>query len=569
MRRLPGSDGTTGAPPPGLDPVELADDLDGMAGVLQEVDPRAAERLGDLARSIVTEEGRARWSDVDLRRAFNTERLANAFAIRREGGYASASIEVATRVRDVMILVPLLLTWLAFWEASQAYEEFVSADVQNRVGLPFIYIWQRGFDGHGSIFASSFSTVALIDAALIATIILLTFYSQGRREQREDDIARTASRFQTDLDNVLGTATVALASDRSNRPAVLARGIERLADRFDRGSRELLDQLRSQQDRMETITSRREQEFADFGVFASGMRAGAEESHRMLQELRSVSHGLTNALEDLTSEVSVSGDQQRTLLAAVGNLEHLVATSVQSDQAVARQLAAAAEGLSDAADRAMSGSEAAAQAGRVASEAVRGIAELAADLTRGQARVELAIADGVEANSRLADALRGSTGGVAASTELLTDIGVGLAQLNVAFAHISDQSTSQTDALTSLLREQQDVAVNLGQVARDLSAVGIATAQRQREVSEELSDLLHQLTDLTSQLSRTSGGAISPGGGGSFSSGNARPAAPRPSAPVEPAWPVAPPEAPSRPDQPGERPALWPRKQRRPGTDTS
>ncbi|MGI8643169.1 MAG: hypothetical protein ACR2LS_03525 [Thermomicrobiales bacterium] len=557
---VPDRDGRTpsrGGRPPDVTPRlvgehELTDELDGMAAALNEVDPRAAERLSDLSRSIGTQDGKARWSDVDLSRAFNSERLAHAYALRREGGYSPASIEIATRVRDVLVLMPLLLTWLAFYEASRAYDNYIQNNPE-QVRSPFLLLWQRGFGGEGNLLSNSFSTVALIDVILIALIILLTFYSQGKRDQREDEVARTASVFQSDLDNVLGAATVALAHERSNRPALLARSVERLAERFDHSTQELLTRLRIEHDRLETIANRREREFADFGIFASGMRAGAEETHRLLLDLRQVSTGLTESLEDLTSEVSVTGDQQRGLLNAVTNLERLTDSSVKSDQALTRRLTEAAESRAESSDRALAGADAAARAGRVAAEAVRSIAELTDSLARSQSRVEDAIADGTETNARLADALRSSAGGVNDSTRHLNQIGAGLAQLQFEFSRIGEQSEAQTRQLSDLLHEQHEVAGGISQVARDLSAVGIATAQRQREVSDDLSGLLRRLDELTATLARATPRAINP------------PAQSDPSS----AWPSRP-APPQRPDddhtasQGDERPSLWPRGQRRP-----
>ncbi len=497
-------DGRSTQPPAGR--LELAEELAGMAASLGEVDPRSAERLEDLARSIGTEDGRQRWADVDLRRAFNTERLARAFAVRREGGYAPASIDVAARVRDILILLPIFLTWFSLSEASKAYQRLIERD-PDQVRSPFLLLWERGFGGEASAFAPTFSFVAIVDAAIIGLIIALTFYVQGRREAREDKIALRAEGFQSDLDNVLAEATVALANDRSNRPALLAHAVEQLAERFDHSSQELLTRLRVEHDRLEQIAGRREREFADFGVFASGMRAGAEETHRLLIDLRQVSTNLQTALEDLTSEVGVSADQQRTLLSAVQGLERLTASGIQSDQAVTRQLTSAANTLADAADRSLAGAEAAAQAGRVATEAVRGIAELASDLAASQSRVEAAVAAEAEANSRLADALRAGTGGVTASTRSLQEIAGGLADLREEFARLAAQSADQAGALNALLAEHGTVAMGLSQVARDLSAVGIATAQRQREVNEDVTTLLNRLDALTNLLARATASA--------------------------------------------------------------
>ena len=321
---------------------EIGHDLQRMAETLQEVDPRAAERMRSLARAVVTDEGRQRWAEVDLRRAFNTERLAYASALEHEGGYAHSTIAGADRLRNVLVLVPILLTWFALAEASKAYNAFLAQN-PDEVRQPFLLLWERGFGGFASPFAPSFSTVALIDAVLIALIIGLTLYSHGRRESREEKIDQTAERFQADLDNVLAEASVALAVDRGSRPALLAQGVERLVGRFEQSSQELLTRLRVEHDRLEQLAARREREFSDFGVFASGMRAGAEETHRLLVELRQVSSGLQTALEDLTAEASSSVEQGRTLLRAVQGLEQLTAANVQSDQTLTRQIGNAAE----------------------------------------------------------------------------------------------------------------------------------------------------------------------------------------------------------------------------------
>ncbi|MGH2561731.1 MAG: hypothetical protein ACRDJH_21910 [Thermomicrobiales bacterium] len=447
-----------------------------MSASLGEVDPRSSKRMGNLARSIRSEEGRQAWADVDLRRAFNTERLAHAYAVRREGGYVPPTVDRADKIRNVMVLLPIFLTWAALAEAVRAYQVYISANPEE-VRLPFLLLWQQGFGDEGSILSPTFSSLAIVDAVIIFIIIVLTFYSHGRREAQEDAIAATAGRFQTDLDNTLAEATVVLASDRAGRPAMLANSVDRLAERFDLSSQELLTRLRVEHDRLEAIASRREKEFEDFGIFASGMRAGAEEMHRLLMDLRQVSTGLQTALEDLTSEVGVTSDQQRSLMSAVGSLERMVASGIQSDHAVTRQLADAAKGLADAADKSLSGSEAAAHAGRTASDAVRGIAEIAARLAASQERVEHAIANEAEANARLADSLRGTAGGVNSATKNLGDISTNLAYLRDEFLRIGDLS-----------------------------------AQRQHEVSEEAGALVRRLDHLTAQLERVAGVAPAPAG---------------------------------------------------------
>ena len=107
---------------------------------------------------MTTEHGRHRWADVDLRRAFNTDRLSHVYAVRREGGYAPQSIEFADKVRNVLVLMPILLTWAALAEASRAYRAFIDANPDQN-DQPFMLLWQRGFGGEASPFSPSFSTV--------------------------------------------------------------------------------------------------------------------------------------------------------------------------------------------------------------------------------------------------------------------------------------------------------------------------------------------------------------------------------------------------------------------------
>ncbi len=496
---------------------ELAREIEAISASVGEVDTKSAERLTDLASSLETDESRLRWADVDMRQAFNTEQIAHAYAVKREGGYVPAIVDRVDRLRNVLILLPILLTWFALFESSRNYAKFIEANPE-AVTSPFLLLWEQNFGGTASWWSPTFSLLALTDAGIIGFIILLTFYSHGRREAREEAIDKSAVLFQTELDNVLAEATVALAPDRAGRPAMLARSVHRLADRFDNSSQELLTRLKAEHDRLASIANRREREIADFGVFASGMRSGAEETHRVLLEMKQLSTGLQNALEDLASEVSASGEHQHSLQKSVASLERLVGAGMQSDAALTRKLAEAAEALADAADRSLAGAETASQAGRLATDAVHGIVDLTASLSGGQARLEHALAEQTEANSKLADSLRSGVGGVSASSRSLGDISIALSQLREEFNRMSQLAEDQNMTLSRLLSEQNTMASSLSDVARDLGAAGVSTSLRQREMNDELGSLVRRLDALAATLTHIAGGGDSAWiqGGGSF-----------------------------------------------------
>ncbi|MEZ4626232.1 MAG: hypothetical protein R2843_15890 [Thermomicrobiales bacterium] len=294
------------------------------------------------------------------------------------------------------------------------------------------------------------------------------------------------------------------------KPNAMAEAIGQVTSRFDTTAQELLTRLRVEHDRLDEIAARREREFSDFAVFASGMRAGAEESQRTLIDLRQISSALQTAVEDLTSEIGVASEQQRTLLSVTSGLERVIGGSTQSDAALVRQLADAARNLTETTDRAVAGADAAAKAGQVASEAVRYIAEVAASLTDGQGRIENAIAAESEANARLADSLRNSGSGVATATRAMADIANTLIRVRDDLGRMSELSGAQSTALQRLLADQNGMAGSMAQIAHDLSSVGNATAQRQREITDDAASLIQRIDTLTGVLSRAAAGLPTP-----------------------------------------------------------
>ena len=97
----------------------LARDINGLATSLEEIDGRASGRLRDLANAVNSPSDRSRWNAVDLRQAFNIERLSHEYASRKVGLQKVRLIEFADKIRNVLVLVPVFLTWFALAEAAR------------------------------------------------------------------------------------------------------------------------------------------------------------------------------------------------------------------------------------------------------------------------------------------------------------------------------------------------------------------------------------------------------------------------------------------------------------------
>ncbi|MEZ4623497.1 MAG: hypothetical protein R2843_01525 [Thermomicrobiales bacterium] len=75
---------------------------------------------------------------------------------------------------------------------------------------------------------------------------------------------------------------------------------------------------------------------------------------------------------------------------------------------------------------------------------------------------------------------------------------------------MSELSGAQSTALQRLLADQNGMAGSMAQIAHDLSSVGNATAQRQREITDDAASLIQRIDTLTGVLSRAAAGLPTP-----------------------------------------------------------
>lgn len=479
----------------------LSREVQDLATTLEEIDSRASGRLRDLANGINTPTERGRWNAVDLRQAFNIERLSHQYAERRVGKQETRIIELADKIRNVLVLVPILLTWYALAEASQAYAQYL-AENPEEAGQPFLLLWQQGFGGELAAYSPTFATVALLDAGIILVIILLTLYAHGRREDQEDRVAEISSEFYVTFDNTLAEAGVMLARDRAAQPSQLASNVAALTDRFDFNSREIIGLIDEERRRLSDIANQRQEEMADFSLFVRSMRSGAEQTHRMLSDLRQVSRSLDESVDRLGNDVATTGRHQETLLSTLQNLEQMTSSAIQSDQAVTHRLAEAATAIAESADSAVSGADRAAQISDAAHQALRSMGELAQRLVDANKH----LTDAMNREQQSTDAFGSSVASAArqnsAITEHLSSLTSEIGGMRETFEELANRSAAQNRALNQMLEQQSSVSDDITRAARELGSAGMNTSQRNREAREDLTRLAQRLDQLTTSLNR-------------------------------------------------------------------
>ncbi|MEZ4495864.1 MAG: hypothetical protein R2845_03580 [Thermomicrobiales bacterium] len=88
----------------------------------------------------------------------------------------------------------------------------------------------------------------------------------------------------------------------------------------------------------------------------------------------------------------------------------------------------------------------------------------------------------------------------------MADIANTLIRVRDDLGRMSELSGAQSTALQRLLADQNGMAGSMAQIAHDLSSVGNATAQRQREITDDAASLIQRIDTLTGVLSRAAAG---------------------------------------------------------------
>jgi hypothetical protein len=188
---------------PGL---PLEDRLGELEAALRALDSRPAEP--DEAR---------RWASVDLLGSFLGEE--NDIPGR---GRVSRFLDLSVQV---LVFVPIAVTWLGLFIAARAYQEADSAGALH--GESFMQGWQNGFGGRvPGVFV--FDKIALYTFVLVTALIVIT----AARVVRDRGEAERQARLRRRLAAALVRADVLLAPYRLPAPDRAAREFEAAADKM-------------------------------------------------------------------------------------------------------------------------------------------------------------------------------------------------------------------------------------------------------------------------------------------------------------------------------------------------
>jgi methyl-accepting chemotaxis protein len=188
---------------------------DKFAGVYKNLRDAGATAAAERLETMDGQVGRVPYQELEQLADPDRALDESSATIRRTGRRATRlvwSVRNAHLARNIVALLPLILTWITLALAASDYRNEVQAHPALAT-QSFLLLWQQGFGGR----LLSFTWVAGLDAALLALVVLLTVWvhkAEVITERRQRAIARELYAAMDSLQSVgvhgaIGTSTSA------------------------------------------------------------------------------------------------------------------------------------------------------------------------------------------------------------------------------------------------------------------------------------------------------------------------------------------------------------------------
>jgi hypothetical protein len=286
-------------------PEELAEELE------QWGQTAAATRL----RALSAPDRAQAWETIDLWRVLNPGRLASAVEsayLRCSSSDVQRSISRREAIRNVLVLVPITVTWILLAFATHSYQQQI-ANHPELSGQPFLLLWQQGFEQTWWERLLAFSNVAFLDFGVLLIVIGYTIAVQrdaGNLQRQHAEQARAkAEALREDLETVLYAAELDLGQQRTEHTTAqfgriaedigaMSRAIQEplvhSLESFTYASGELVRQLEQTSQHLEAMSEREEAEISGLSAFAKRLDRAAKvfsgETPALLRSLTDAAH---------------------------------------------------------------------------------------------------------------------------------------------------------------------------------------------------------------------------------------------------------------------------------------
>jgi hypothetical protein len=206
------------------------DDLKSLAGRINESDPLAAQRLTMLSEALANQSASGSstgpsttsWASRNVHEIIDIDTITER--VREQG--SNLAINWLELIRNVLIILPLTLTWFGISQAVNDYRTLLESD-PNLATQPFIFLWERQFGGRLPAFLT-LSSLALGDFLLLFLIFGLTFFVSWQQGIKESQREQDAVRLRSELADALARAALCLGERQLDQPTDFVSVVMRL-----------------------------------------------------------------------------------------------------------------------------------------------------------------------------------------------------------------------------------------------------------------------------------------------------------------------------------------------------
>lgn len=241
------------------------------------------------------------WLSADIYKIFNSSLLLEQLRIayRNKAGIASI-VKILEITRNVFVLAPILLTWLALSQASAEYRNVIATNSE-LVAQPFLLQWERGFDGQLSPLFT-FSNVAIIDVCLLVIIIAATFIVHWYQNYHLEKQDRQAIQLTSEYDNLLWqlNSAYSLQSKTVQVNLNLTKQIKEVVVELHQRGEDFQNLITAEQDRLAQLAKISQQQVAEMQPVIVGFQSGATHLASFSQNIQISLASLENATKHLT-----------------------------------------------------------------------------------------------------------------------------------------------------------------------------------------------------------------------------------------------------------------------------
>lgn len=283
--------------------------IDTIARKIQKVNPSAATRLFRLSGAV----GNAPNSMPDAWAATNIQQMIDTHTIAaqmRAQDIPPWGLRVLEWIRNLLIFLPLVLTWYGISSAVNSYSTYVNSLSKSDLPAlpPFLYLWQQGFGGYLPGWLT-LSRLAFYDFVLLALLVFLTAVVNIRVHLRSSAKEQEVELLQEELTDALADAALCLTTRRGQQPT-------NVADL----SRQLLDELGKERQRLDDLSTRREKELADLKSFTDALVPISQNMLNGATHIQQSTSALTQVLQGLTSPVQQLVNDQQQMLSTIAQV---------------------------------------------------------------------------------------------------------------------------------------------------------------------------------------------------------------------------------------------------------